>query len=93
MIEINGQTLSSKELLAISKGAKVCLSATARERMRENAANVPNVASGTGVAAVTSAGICGFLIGPPAIGFIGESYGLNYGLGIVAILSILAFLF
>ena len=58
-----------------------------------NAANVPNVASGTGVAAVTSAGICGFLIGPPTIGFIGESYGLNYGLGIVALLGVLAFLF
>lgn len=58
-----------------------------------NAANVPNVASGTGVAAVTSAGICGFLIGPPTIGFIGEAYGLNYGLGIVAVLGVLAFLF
>lgn len=58
-----------------------------------NAANVPNVASGTGVAAVTSAGICGFLIGPPSIGFISETYGLNYGLGIVAILGTLAFLF
>jgi MFS family permease len=56
-----------------------------------NAASVPNVASGTGVAAVTSAGICGFLIGPPTIGFIGETYGLNYGLSIVAILGILAY--
>ncbi len=57
-----------------------------------NAASVPTIASGVGVAAVSTSGFLGFLIGPPTIGFIGETYGLDYGLGFAAILSLLAFL-
>lgn len=51
------------------------------------AANTPGVAAGTGIAAIASAGIVGFLIAPPIIGFISELLGLNAGLGFVALLA------
>ena len=54
------------------------------------AARTPGVAPGTGIAAVASSGIVGFLIGPPLIGFIGEHYGLGFGLGFVAVLALMS---
>ncbi|HUS07897.1 MAG TPA: MFS transporter, partial [Bryobacteraceae bacterium] len=46
-------------------------------------ANVNGVAPGAGVAAVTTAGYTGFLIGPPLIGFTAEYTSLRFALGIV----------
>ncbi len=54
------------------------------------AAKVPGIASGTGIAAVTTSGIFGFLIGPPSIGFIANELGLTLALGCVMILAGLA---
>lgn len=54
------------------------------------AAKVPGVAVGTGIAAVASAGILGFLIAPPLIGMISEHLGLSYGLGFVVLMAVLA---
>jgi MFS family permease len=54
------------------------------------AAKVPGVASGTGIAAVTTSGIFGFLIGPPAIGFIANEFNLTIALGCVMVLAGLA---
>jgi MFS family permease len=54
------------------------------------AAKVPGIASGTGIAAVTTSGIFGFLIGPPSIGFIANEFGLTLALGCVMILAGLA---
>jgi MFS family permease len=54
------------------------------------AAKVPDVASGTGIAAVTTSGIFGFLIGPPAIGFIANEFNLTIALGCVMVLAGLA---
>jgi len=51
------------------------------------AANTPGVAAGTGIAAIASAGIVGFLIAPPIIGFISEWLSLSAGLGFVALLA------
>jgi len=54
------------------------------------AANVPGIASGTGIAAVTTAGTFGLLSGPPLIGFVAEGFGLTIGLAVVAALAFLA---
>ena len=39
---------------------------------------------GIGIAAVSTAGYCGFLAGPPLIGLVAEASGLPLGLGLVA---------
>ncbi|MCO6488711.1 MAG: MFS transporter [Phaeodactylibacter sp.] len=54
------------------------------------AAKTPGVAPGTGIAAVASSGVVGFLIGPPLIGGIAEHFGLGFGLGVVAALAMMA---
>ncbi len=56
------------------------------------AANVPGVPSGLGVTSVSTTGFIGFLVGPPAIGFVAEAFGLRMGLGIVLVLAIVSFL-
>ena len=38
-----------------------------------------------GIAAVSTAGYCGFLLGPPVIGLVAERFGLGTGLGLVVI--------
>jgi fucose permease len=43
--------------------------------------------AGPAIAAVSSLGYLGFLIGPPAIGFVAEAFGLGVALFIVVILS------
>mgnify|MGYP000259422397 CR=1 FL=1 len=56
------------------------------------ASRMPDVASGTGIAAVTASGMMGFLLGPPLIGFIADAYSLSVGLGLVGVLALLGFL-
>ena len=53
------------------------------------AANVPGVTPGGGIAAIASMGYIGFMVGPPAIGFLAEAYGLAYGLGFVALMALI----
>lgn len=48
-----------------------------------SAANEPGYSSGTGIAAVTTLGTAGFLVGPPMIGILAEWYGLNWGMAFV----------
>jgi hypothetical protein len=45
---------------------------------------MPDLAPGIGIAAVSTAGYCGFLAGPPLIGLVAEVSGLTAGLGLVA---------
>jgi MFS family permease len=52
-------------------------------------ANVKNVAPGAGVAAVTTAGYLGFLLGPPLIGFTAEYTSLRTALAVVVVLSLI----
>lgn len=54
-----------------------------------SAANEPGYASGTGIAAVTTLGYSGFLIGPPFIGFLGEHYGLTIGMTFILFCSLM----
>jgi hypothetical protein len=47
------------------------------------AGNTPGVSPGFGVAATATAGYCGFLIGPPLIGFVAQTTSLPIGLGLI----------
>jgi predicted MFS family arabinose efflux permease len=49
------------------------------------AGRTPGVATGTGIAAVATAGYFGFLIGPPMIGFVAQHTSLTGGLALVAL--------
>ncbi|WP_198038308.1 MFS transporter [Skermanella stibiiresistens] len=49
------------------------------------AGNTPGMAPGSAIAAVTTAGYCGFLAGPPLVGFVAEVIGLPGALGILAV--------
>jgi MFS family permease len=48
---------------------------------------IPGVAEGTGVATVSGLGYLGFLVGPPAIGFLSELTSLRVGLFLLVALS------
>lgn len=54
-----------------------------------SAANEPGYSSGTGIAAVTTLGTAGFLVGPPLIGLLAEWYDLSVGLGFVLFCAVL----
>ena len=56
------------------------------------AGHVPGVPPQTGIAAVTAMGYTGFLTGPPLIGFVAQAASLRVGLGVVPLLSAVAFL-
>ena len=51
----------------------------------------PGLANGVGISIVSTIGYAGFLVGPPAIGFIGDWVGLRFGLLVVlALFTIMA---
>jgi predicted MFS family arabinose efflux permease len=52
-------------------------------------ARVPGVAPSIGVAAISTAALVGFLLGPPAIGFLAQAFGLGAALGIVGAAGLL----
>jgi MFS family permease len=57
------------------------------------AGHVPGMAAGIGLAAVTSTGYLGFLVGPPTIGALAELVGLPVALGLlVALAAVVALL-
>jgi MFS family permease len=51
------------------------------------AGNVRGISAGPALAAVTTMGYLGFLIGPPLIGFVAELFGLRNALGLVMLTS------
>jgi MFS family permease len=51
---------------------------------------VPGLGEGAGVATVSGLGYIGFLVGPPAIGFIAQVTSLRFGMAFVVLLSALA---
>jgi len=54
------------------------------------AANVQGVSAATGIAAVASGGLVGFLVGPAIIGIIAEKANLATGLSFVLVLTVLS---
>lgn len=53
------------------------------------AGRFPGLSPGAGIAAVATVGYTGFLVGPPALGFVAEAFSLRAALGIVAGLIVL----
>jgi MFS family permease len=51
---------------------------------------IPQVSEGAGVATVSGLGYLGFLVGPPAIGFLSELTSLRVGLFLLVLLSVTA---
>jgi MFS family permease len=49
------------------------------------AAHIPGVPPGTGIAAVTTLGYLGFVVGPPLIGFAADQFSLRVALGAMAV--------
>jgi MFS family permease len=52
------------------------------------AGHVPGMSAGVGLAAVSSTGYLGFLVGPPTIGGLAELVGLPAALGVIVLLSV-----
>jgi hypothetical protein len=50
--------------------------------------HVPGMAAGVGLAAVSSTGYLGFLVGPPTIGGLAELIGLPAALGVLVLLAV-----
>lgn len=53
-----------------------------------SAGNLKNISPSAGISMATSIGYTGFFIGPPAIGYLAENFGLRLGLGFVLALFI-----
>ena len=53
------------------------------------AAKVPGVAPATGIAAASSLGYLGFLVGPPLVGAIAHASSLRWAMGVVVLASLL----
>ena len=51
---------------------------------------IPQISEGAGVATVSGLGYLGFLVGPPAIGFLSELTSLRVGLSLLVLLSVTA---
>jgi hypothetical protein len=51
------------------------------------AGHVPGMSAGVGLAAVSSTGYLGFLVGPPTIGGLAELIGLPAALGVLVVLA------
>ncbi|GAB4022483.1 MFS transporter [Spirosoma koreense] len=64
-----------------SLGAPILYSASMR---------VPGIPPAAGLATFATFSFIGFLAGPPIIGFVAESFGLYYGLGLVAIMLLIS---
>ncbi len=64
-----------------SLGAPILYSASMR---------VPGIPPAAGLATFATFSFIGFLAGPPVIGFVAESFGLHYGLGLVAVILLIS---
>ncbi|MBL7827350.1 MAG: MFS transporter [Saprospiraceae bacterium] len=57
-----------------------------------SAGNTPGVAPSVGISMATTIGYAGFFVGPPAIGFLADAYGLQIGLSFVMLLFLVMLL-
>ncbi len=53
------------------------------------ASRISGVTAGTGIAGVATLGYCGFLLGPPTIGFLAELIGLQGALGLIVVFCLI----
>ena len=54
------------------------------------AARAPGATASSGIATVAAAGMLGFIVGRPGVGYLSQHYGLEAGLGVVAVLLVVA---
>jgi len=57
------------------------------------ASRIPGVSAGNGIAGVATLGYCGFLLGPPTIGFLAELIGLQGALGLIVVFCVILGIF
>jgi fucose permease len=57
------------------------------------ASRIEGVSAGTGIAGVATLGYCGFLLGPPTIGFLAELMGLKGALGLIVLFCLILGIF
>jgi hypothetical protein len=55
-----------------------------------SAGRVENISPGRGIATVTGVAYVGFIVGPPAIGFVAQILTLRYALGIVVLCCVIS---
>lgn len=55
------------------------------------AGSMPNVPAGVGIGMSTTIGYAGFMVGPPVIGFLADSFSLRFALSFVALLFLIMF--
>jgi fucose permease len=53
------------------------------------ASRIAGVSAGTGISGVATLGYCGFLLGPPTIGFLAELIGLQAALGLIVLFCLI----
>ena len=68
--------------LGVANGVPLMFSAAGRQ---------PDVASGPGIAAVSSMGSFGFLVGPPLIGFLADAVSLSWALALLVLGAVAVF--
>jgi len=76
--------LSAVGFAVVAAGAANCYPVLTSASSR-----IPGVAASTGVATVATAGLLGFLIGPPLIGFVAHGFGLSAGIGLLIVFGVI----
>ena len=54
---------------------------------------VKGFSAGTGLAAITTCGYAGFLLGPPAVGYVADLRSLGFSIGLLSVLGLMVSLF
>lgn len=57
-----------------------------------SASRVPNVSPSVAVASIATAGLFGYLIGSPIVGFVAQYFGLSAGLGVLGLAGVAIFI-
>jgi MFS family permease len=83
---------TSTPIVAIAGFAVTGVGLAASFPLSLSAAAVQEGSPSTNIAAVSTAGYSGFMVGPPMIGIVAEATNLRLGLGIVAVLTTIVYL-
>jgi MFS family permease len=87
-----GALTASNPVVAIAGFTLTGIGLAATFPLALSAAAVQAGSPSTNIAAVSTAGYSGFMVGPPLIGIVAEATSLRVGIGIVALLTTIVFL-
>ena len=87
-----GALTASNPVVAIAGFTLTGIGLAATFPLALSAAAVQAGSPSTNIAAVSTAGYSGFMVGPPTIGIVAEATSLRVGIGIVALLTTIVFL-